>query len=127
MTDLNPTFSVAVFEERGELHFTTSGLFTRQVMDDFLAAVGKAIGPLLAQKRKLRAYGDLTGYVTQTREIGEEMAQILVKAEAIGIEKTAIVIDSSILKMQYKRLSEGRNVEIFENRADALTWLRSAA
>jgi hypothetical protein len=125
MSSLAPSFTVTLDDARGELHFVTSGLFDRKAMDAFLAEVGKAIGPLLKQKRKLRALGDLRGYVTQTREIGEQMARTLEQAEAVGIERTAIIINSAVLKMQYKRVSEGRNVQIFEDPDAALAWLRS--
>ncbi|MEM8726061.1 MAG: STAS/SEC14 domain-containing protein [Pseudomonadota bacterium] len=125
MNHLTPSYSVQVDEARSELHFKTSGLFDDATMDAFLHEVAKAAGPLLVQKGKIRAFGDLTEYVTQTREIGAKMAETLLKAEANGIEKTAIVIDSAILKMQYQRVSEGRNVEIFSNTNDALSWLRA--
>lgn len=123
--DLKPTFWVQVDEERGELHFSTSGLFDQASMAEFITEVGNKVGPLLASKRRIRAFGDLSGYVTQTREIGKTMERTLTNAERAGIERTAIVINSAILKMQYKRVSEGRNVKIFENRDEALEWLRN--
>lgn len=126
MEDLAPSFSVRFDPVHNELHFATSGLFDAQSMDSFLAEVTKTVGPVLQKGKTLRALGDLTDYVTQTREIGERMAQILEQAEQNGIEKTAIVINSTILKMQYKRVSEGRNVEVFEDRDAALAWLRGA-
>lgn len=125
MATLAPTYSVKADEARAELHFKTSGLFDEASMDAFLREVAKVAGPLLASKGKIRAFGDLTDYVTQTREIGARMADTLRKAESSGIEKTAIVINSVILKMQYKRVSEGRNVEIFSEKTEALSWLRA--
>ena len=126
MEDLTPRFSVHFDPAHNELHFATSGLFDAQSMDAFLAEVTRTVGPVLQKGKRVRALGDLNDYVTQTREIGERMAQILEQAEQNGIEKTAIVINSTILKMQYKRVSEGRNVEIFEDRDTALVWLRGA-
>lgn len=125
MTTLAPSYSVEVDPVRGELHFVTSGLFDKPSMDAFLRDVAKAVGPLLAQKCRMRAMGDLRGYVTQTREIGAQMATTLEQAEANGIERTAIIINSTILKLQYKRVSEGRNVRIFEDPEPALAWLRA--
>jgi len=125
MNTLAPSYSVELDPVRGELHFVTSGLFDKPAMDAFLREVAKAVGPLLADKRKLRALGDLRGYVTQTREIGAQMAATLERAESIGIERTAIIINSTMLKLQYKRVSEGRNVQIFEDAEAALAWLRA--
>ena len=125
LQNLDPTFHVEIDRQRRELHFMTSGLFDQENMDRFLREVAQKAGPLLAQKRPMRALGDLTGFVTQTRAIGEKMAETLSNAEDAGIERTAIIITSNILKMQYQRVSEGRNVAIFENRAQALQWLRA--
>lgn len=124
MSDLAPRYSVHIDENRSELHFVTSGLFDAETMDAFLKEVGKAVGPILASRRKIRALGDLSDYVTQTREIGEKMAKTLARAEDAGIERTAIVINSAILKMQYQRISKGRNVAIFEDKQEAINWLR---
>ena len=125
MADLAPSFEVSVDEERRELHFMTSGFFDKASMDAFLEEISSKAAPLLSRKGAIRAFGDLTDYVAQSREIGEIMAETLRRAEESGIERTAIVITSPILKMQYARVSEGRNVEIFDSKIDALNWLRN--
>ncbi len=125
MTDLTPRYAVHVDEARGEIHFETSGLFDMATMDAFLAETNAKAGPLLAKGQKLRSLGDLSNYATQTPEIGAKMADTLQRAEEFGIEKTAIIITSTLLKMQYSRVSEGRNVSIFDNKSDAIAWLRS--
>ena len=125
MEDLTPTYSVTVDEERSELHFVTSGLFDKEAMEAFNRAIAKAVGPILAKKRKMRALGDLSGYVVQPREISVKMAETLAAAEAVGIERVAIIMTSTLVRMQYLRISEGRNVKIFDNREDALAWLRA--
>ena len=125
MTDLTPTYSVAVDEVRSELHFVTSGLFDETTMRAFNEEIARAVGPILAQKRPMRALGDLSGYVVQTREISAKMAETLAAAEAVGIERVAIIMTSTLVKMQYQRISEGRNVKIFDNREEALEWLRA--
>lgn len=125
MDELTPTYSVSVDAERNELHFTTSGLFDTASMDAFNQEIAKAVGPILAQKRRMRAFGDLTGYAVQTREISAKMAETLAAAEAVGIERVAIVLTTTLVRIQFQRVSEGRNVKIFENKADALEWLRA--
>ena len=124
MEDLTPTYSVHVDEDRCELHFTTSGLFDFDSMNAFNQEIAKAVGPILAQKRTMRALGDLSGYAVQSREISAKMAETLAAAEAVGIERVAIIMTSTLVRMQYQRISEGRNVKIFDNRTEALEWLR---
>ena len=51
--------------------------------------------------------------------------ETLAAAEAVGIERVAIIMTSALVRMQYQRISEGRNVKIFDNREDALAWLRA--
>ena len=125
MSELTPTYSVSVDAERRELHFATSGLFDKSTMRAFNEEIARAVSPILAQKRRMRALGDLTGYVVQTREISSKMAETLAAAEAVGIERVAIIMTSALVRMQYQRISEGRNVKIFDNREDALAWLRA--
>ena len=125
MASLAPSFSVKVDEMRRELHFVTSGLFDQASMQAFNEEVAKAVGPILAKKQKMRALGDLSDYAVQTREISDAMTVTLKSAEAVGIERVAIIMTSMLVKMQYQRVSEGRNVKIFDDRAQALAWLRA--
>ena len=124
MDPLAPSYSVKVDTTRRELHFATSGLFDNEAMDAVMAAIAKEVGPLLADGKPIRALGDLTNYVTQTRHIGDRMAKIFEEAEKVGVERTAMIITSSLLSLQYQRLTKGRNIRIFDNRNDALKWLR---
>jgi len=87
MEDLAPSFSVRFDPVHNELHFATSGLFDAQSMDSFLAEVTKTVGPVLQKGKTLRALGDLTDYVTQTREIGERMAQSLSRLNKTGLRR----------------------------------------
>lgn len=125
MQDLTPNYTVRVDEERRELHFTTSGLFDQESMRAFNEEIARAVSPILTQKRTMRALGDLTSYAVQTREISAKMAETLAAAEAVGIERVAIIMTSPLVIAQYKRVSEGRNVKIFEDRTEALKWLRA--
>lgn len=94
-------------------------------MDALMSEITRSVGPLLSDRKPVRAFGDLTGFVTQTREIGDRMAQILAQAEQVGVERTAVVITSSLLKLQYKRLIEGRQIRIFDSKVEAMNWLRT--
>ncbi len=124
MTTLAPKFSASIDYGRRELHFATSGLFDVAAMQALQAEIGEAIGPFLSERMTFRAFGDLTDYAVQTKDISEEMTRLLCAGEKVGIEKTAILITSTIVRMQYARISQGCSVEIFDNRSDALAWLR---
>jgi hypothetical protein len=126
MNTLSPSFSVSSFPERAEVHFAASGLWDMDTIVAFqrdLIAAGK---PMFESGRKMRVFGDLTGFVTQKREIAEGIRMIVMESARLGTERTAIVSDSPLAAMQYKRINEGINAEIFEDRGEAMAWLRAA-
>lgn len=125
MTDQIARFSVSVDEARRELHFTASGVFDAQSMAALNIEIAKGVNPILAQQRTLRALGDLSDYRIQSREISAEMAETLAAAEAVGIERVAIIMTCANLRDTYRGVTESETVKIFDNRDDALGWLRS--
>lgn len=125
MNHLAPTYSVQVDRDRHELHFVTSGLFDAAKMEECVQEIGRQVAPLLSKGQKIRALGDLSEFVTQTRDVAEKMQKTLVDAQKFGVERTAIFITSSLVALQYKRLSTGLPIKIFDNRSDALLWLRA--
>lgn len=126
MDDLTPRYSATIDADRREPHFTTSGFFDVKAMQGLQQEIGKAAAPLLADRKPFRAFGDLSGYVVQSREISEEMTNVQRNAEKIGIERVAILITKALVRMQYQRVAEGQNVQIFETGENALEWLRTA-
>lgn len=120
-----PSFSVSVDEHRRELHFTASGVFDVQSMTALNLEIAKAVNPILAQRRTMRALGDLSKYRIQAREISAKMTETLAAAEAVGIERVAIIMTSEALLEKYRGVTESRSVKIFDNCEDALVWLRA--
>ena len=53
------------------------------------------------------------------------MRDHLLNARKFGLKRVAIMGASALVKLQYKRLSDGIEVEYFDNRDDAIRWLRS--
>lgn len=126
MSSLAPSFTVSSLPDLREVHFTASGLWDMETLVAYqreLIAAGK---PMFENGKKMRVFGDLTGFVTQTREIAEGIRLIVMESARLGTERTAIVSDSPLAAMQYKRINEGINAEIFEDRDEAITWLRAA-
>lgn len=124
MDNLDPTFSVTVDLERGEVHFTVGGLWDMATMLAFQSELLAKSKPLFEKGRKIHALGDLSSFVTQTREISDSMRMVVMESAKLGTVKTAIVGGSTLMKMQYKRLNKGINLEFFEKKNDALSWLR---
>ncbi|MHA7818035.1 MAG: hypothetical protein ACX930_00130 [Erythrobacter sp.] len=125
MTNLDPSFSISVDHGRREVHFTASGLWDMDVLADFSRELLTKGKPLFAGG-PMRVYGDLTGFVTQTREVADGIRVVMQESAKLGMDRTAILADSTLAAMQYKRLNEGVSTEIFRERDEALTWLRAA-
>ncbi|MEM8726062.1 MAG: STAS/SEC14 domain-containing protein, partial [Pseudomonadota bacterium] len=70
------------------------------------------------------ALGDFADFVPQDRTTGEAIRDHLMAAQKYGLRKIAIVSGSPLVKMQYKRLSQGVEVEFFDEKTEALAWLR---
>jgi hypothetical protein len=125
METLAPSFSVVPDMARNEIFFTAAGLWDDKVLADFSRELLSKGKPFFSEGIKMRVLGDLTGFVAQTREIAAGIRLIVTESARLGVIRTAIVTDSQLTKMQYKRVNDGINLEIFATKAQAIAWLRS--
>lgn len=125
METLTPSFSVVPDMVRNEVFFKVSGLWDADVLADFSRELLLQGKPFYSAGIKMRVLGDLTGFVTQKREIADGIRLVVHESARLGVVRTAIVADSALVTMQYKRINSGINLEIFDNRAEAIAWLRS--
>ncbi|MEE4540255.1 MAG: STAS/SEC14 domain-containing protein [Erythrobacter sp.] len=125
MADLKPSHSLHADLDRGELHFSVGGYWTLDDMRVFLTELSKAVSPLIEKRKPFAALGDLEEFVPQNRETAEAIRDSLLVAKKNGMTRFAVVSSSSLVKMQYRRLTEGLEVEFFDTKASALGWLRS--
>jgi hypothetical protein len=127
MQSLAPSYSVSADLDRQEVHFAASGLWDEQVLAAFSSELLAKAKPFYSQGRKMYVFGDLTGFVTQKREIAEGIRLVVNESYKLGVVRTAIATDSKLAAMQYKRINEGINLEIFDDKAKAIAWLRDQA
>ena len=125
MDSLNPIGDIQCDPLRGEICFAVSGLWHLDKMESFLRGLTKAAIPIVEARKPIRVLGDMSGFVAQTRDTGTAMRDHLLNARKFGLKRVAIMGASALAKLQYKRLSDGIEVEYFDNKDDALRWLRS--
>jgi hypothetical protein len=125
MDNLDPTFSIDADLERGEVQYCVSGLWDMATMVRFQSELLAKSKPLIEADRKIHALGEMSDFVTQTREISDAMRLVITESAKLGVVKTAIVGGSMLMKMQYKRLSSDINCEFFDRKSDAIAWLRT--
>lgn len=124
MDSLQPSSTITSDPSLGEIHFQISGLWKADRMESFLRGLTKAAVPIVEQRMAIHVLGDMTGFVAQTRDTGGAIQDHLTMSVKYNLTRVAIVGASSLVKLQYKRLSRGIDVGFFDSKADALHWLR---
>ncbi|MGB7419638.1 MAG: hypothetical protein WA918_10710 [Erythrobacter sp.] len=125
MNELAPKFLVSADLERKEVHFACSGYFDMPTMVEFQRELLAKSKPLIERQVSFRTLGDLRGFVTQGRDVAEVIRTVVMESAKLGVTRTAVVADNALAKMQYLRISEGINVEVFDTKGEALGWLRA--
>ena len=125
MKSLAPTFKISADQDIGEVQFACTGLWDMDTMVEFQRELVAASKPMFERGQKMRSLADLRGFSAQTKEVSDAIRIVVVEAIKLGTERTAIIVDSTLVGMQYRRLNEGLPLEIFDNRMDAIAWLRA--
>ena len=125
MERLKPSFSVTRYDALGEVHFAASGLWTLETMVEFQRELIVKSKPLFEKGIPMRSLADLRGFVAQDKTVAAAIRTVVAEAIKLGTVQTAIITDSVLVKMQYERLNDGLELATFENKDEALNWLRS--
>ena len=125
MSDLQPRFTVSNDLGHNEVHFSVSGFWKEDTAASFIREISAASAPLIASGKPFRVLGDLSAMVTQDRQIADILRRTLARSQQAGMERIAIVTQSQLVRLQYKRVSERITVEFFDGKIDALHWLRT--
>ena len=96
-------------------------------MNEFLATLAEEAKPLMRRHEPFGALGDLTQFVPQDRQTAAAIRSALLMAGKNGLTRFAIVNPAALVKLQYKRITEGMEVDFFTNGQDARTWLRDGS
>jgi hypothetical protein len=125
MSTLAPIHSISLKEPRAELHFTIGGFWTCEAMEGFLFDLGEAAKPLMRAGIRFSALGDLRGFVPQDQATAEAIRGSLLLAQKNGMERFAVVADSSLVRIQYRRITDGITARFFDKPSEAQAWLRT--
>ncbi len=106
------------------MHFACAGLWTPQIMSEFLILLNETTKPLVKAGKPIYALGDFSEALPQDRETAALVGDHLENARRFGLKRIAIVGATALMKMQYKRVAADMDVGFFDTRADALIYLR---
>ncbi|APE27750.1 hypothetical protein BMF35_a0921 [Aurantiacibacter gangjinensis] len=105
------------------MHFTLGGFFTLDEMKSFVREMDQLALTLITTGPTMKGLGDLRNLVPQRAEVAEFTRSHLVTAQKAGLTHVAIMAPP-LVRMQYRRLSEGLEVGFFDDKPEALAWLR---
>ncbi|MEM9310032.1 MAG: hypothetical protein AAGA34_01185 [Pseudomonadota bacterium] len=124
MSELKPHFTILIDERRREVHYAASGFWTGEDMARFQSALLKKAKPLIDAGEGFRVMGDMSGLAVQDRRMADAMRFMMAESAKLGMKRQAFVITAPLLKMQFDRLVDGTNTQIFANKGDAVAWIR---
>lgn len=124
MDKLLPTSSIRADQAAGELFFSIAGFWHLDDMKRFLDDLARAAGPFIKAGKPFTALGNLAQFVPQDRATAGAIRDSLLLASRNGLVRFAVVSPPPLVKLQYKRIGAGLDVEFFDDEAAARTWLR---
>ncbi len=125
MTSNEPFHSATLLEQHCETHSVVSGFWNVETIQTYFETVNEVAVPLVKSRSPIYALVDFSGFLPQDRETGDAIRDHLLMSQKFGLKRVAILGASPLAKLQYKRLSEGIDVDFFDEKSDALTWLRA--
>lgn len=112
-------------EEHCELHYKCGGFWDVSNVQEMFDTLNRASAPLAKAGKPIYSLGDFSEAIPQDQETAEKIGEYLKEAAKFGLKRTAIYEAPALMKLQYRRLSKGIEVDFFDNKADALNWLRA--
>ncbi len=124
MQNLAPEFTVERSNNPREIYWTASGLWDMRTIQELFGELLEVSKPFRDDRKGFRVLGDLREFAVQTREVAEQMQQSQTASAQLGVDRMAILVSSVLVKQQFRRITESMELEFFENKSDALAWLR---
>ncbi len=119
-------FSVTVDLERGCVETCIREFWTRDMLDDFAAALAKAIMRVRATGRVPVSLCDYSGATVQSQEVVAAFIDMM-KDPAVRSRKVAVCTGSTLPKLQAERANlDHAEFRFFTDREAAQAWLFAA-
>jgi hypothetical protein len=124
MNQFKPSYTIERDDVRCEIHWTACGLWSAGEAEALTKALFKKSLPFIEAKKSFRVLGDVREFHVQSKEVVEIMEGSQRSSAELGVDRMAIVYSSTLVKMQFRRISEMLEAQFFEDREAALEWLR---
>jgi hypothetical protein len=124
MSVMTPTQTITTDRARAEVHFAIGGYWDLEGMKRFLFDLGEAAKPFMKAKASFAVLGDFKDFMPQDRATADAIRDSIDAGSRNGLRRFAVLNASPLVRMQYRRIAAGTEVEYFDTRAEALDWLR---
>ncbi|WP_271078837.1 hypothetical protein [Aurantiacibacter sp. MUD61] len=124
MSTTQRTQSISVNEDLREVHFTIGGEWDLAGMKAFLHEMNAKSAPLVESGGPIYGLGVMTDMVPANDEVYDYIRNHLMASKEAGLCRVAIIDPPMLVKLSYKKLSEGLEVEYFYSKDKGLNWLR---
>ncbi len=124
METLAPTFTVSRNDGAREVHWSAAGLWTDGKVAELQGALFQAAKPFIDDAKGFRVLGDLREFAVQPRDLAEKMRLSQENSARVGVTRMALLVSSTLVKQQFRRVSAALECQFFSEKAAALAWLR---
>jgi hypothetical protein len=125
MHSLAPKFSVTREDRMREIHWTAVGLWEEKDAYQLYHELLAQSKPFRDDRKGFRVMGDLREFRVQKADIAEHMRNSQETSAQLGVDRMAIVYSSTLLKQQFRRISDALECQFLTDKDAALKWLRS--
>jgi len=120
MRILEGFYSIDFDHERNIVRISSHGFWTLEVVDKFAQDV-KHVRSIIGAHHDCLMDGSLCE--VRTPEVADALARLAQKEDHVFLGRTAMVMSSTLLKMQNRRFLKGDRFGYFDNKEAALQWL----
>jgi hypothetical protein len=116
------SFTIATDREARLIRYKLEGLWDLDTFEKYRVAMTAEMEWFRGAGLSFNLLGDLRNFTTQTQDLNDRRQEMILKAETLGLDKCAIVVSSSIVRMQVGRLSNN-SYAFFTSEDEAKEWL----
>lgn len=123
--DHTPRVRVSTDLKNGLVRFSASGLWGEDQIKAGSAKIGEGAAPFIMANKPWAILADYSEAIVQPREVSENIRKSMQYAVKVGLQRIAVINSPPLVRMQYQRMSDIVETKFFEDRVEALLWLRT--
>lgn len=125
MQTLAPAFSVTRDDRHREIHWSVAGFWGNEDVVAFSQKLLEVSKPFRDDSQNFKALGDISDFAVQSAAMAEHIRNTQSVSASVGVKKLAVLFKTTLVKQQFRRVSEALDCQFFTDRDEALKWLRS--